>query len=705
MISISEICDEVVKYHPSPNISLIKRAFLYASYYHKNQMRLSGEPYITHPLSVAKILTELRADDKTISSGLLHDVVEDTGQSIERISKFFGDEVAFLVDGVTKISNLNVNLDADEKQIENLRKMFVFMARDVRVILIKLADRLDNIRTLSYLPTDKQKRIANETIKIFAPIAHRLGLYNIKTELEDLSFSILQPDTAKYIREKLQEIVPKSQKFIDEFKEKIQEILKKEGIRRFKIESRIKGIYSLWEKIVNQGIDIENIYDIIGFRIIVEDVGDCYRCLGIIHSHFKPIPGKFKDYIAIPKPNGYKSLHTKVIIPGGYRVEFQIRTHKMHEEAEHGIASHWIYKEGSPISDAGLRIFSWLRSVLETSKESQYYEVKNISEDIYPHEIYVFTPKGDVKILPRGATVLDFAYSIHTELGARCAGAKVNGKLQPIDYILKSGDIVEVITSKNQKPKRSWLNLVVTQRAKSRIRQFVVKEEKVIAKEIGEETIKKELKKYNLDLQELIKSGVLSKVASQMKIKSLEELYISIGMGKISIVSFIKNIRKLIEPKEEKTDTQQKQQIQTTEELIGDLKGVKTRFALCCSPVYGDEAVGYITKGYGIVIHRKDCPQLHNLSQERTIRINQTNFPVESTYFGRIKLFVDYPEMISEIISKLNKKGYRVKEITSREHNSKFEIDITVLVRNKKDIESIINELSSLENTFDVRRA
>lgn len=704
MISISELCNEVLKYHPNPNLSTIKRAFLYASYYHKNQRRLSGEPYINHPLSVAKILTQLKADDKTVSAGLLHDVVEDTNQSLERISKFFGDEVTFLVDGVTKISNLNVNLEADEKQIENLRKMFVFMARDVRVILIKLADRLDNIRTISHLPPEKQKRIANETLKIFAPIAHRLGLYNIKTELEDLSFEILQPDAAKYIKEKLQEIIPKSQKFIEDFKHKVEEILKKEEIQNLRIESRVKGIYSIWEKIVNQGIDIENIYDIIGFRIIVEDIGNCYRCLGIIHSHFKPIPGKFKDYIAIPKPNGYKSLHTKVIIPGGYKVEFQIRTYKMHEEAEYGIASHWIYKEGSPISEFGLKIFSWLRNVLETSRESQYYEVKNIVEDIYPHEIYVFTPKGDVKILPRGATVLDFAYSIHTELGSKCTGAKVNGKLQPIDYILKNGDIVHIITSKTQKPKRSWLNFVVTQRAKSRIKQFVVKEEKIIAKEIGEETIKKELKKYNLDFQKLVKDGIISKICAQMKIKSIEDLLISIGMGKISITSFIKSLKKIGETKEEKPEITQRPQIQAQEELIGDLKGVKTRFALCCSPVYGDESVGYITKGYGIVIHRKDCAQIQNLPQERIIKISPSNFPFEATYIGRIKLFVDYPEIISDIISNLNKKGYRVKEIVSREHNSRFEMEVTILVKNKDDIENVIRELSSIEKTFGVQR-
>lgn len=708
MISINELCNEISRYHPNPDISIIKRAFLYASYYHKNQRRLSGEPYINHPLAVAKILTELKADDKTVSAGILHDVVEDTNQSLERISKFFGDEVAFLVDGVTKISNLNVNLEADEKQIENLRKMFVFMARDVRVILIKLSDRLDNMRTISHLPQEKQKRIANETLKIFAPIAHRLGLYNMKTELEDLSFEILQPDAAKYIKEKLQEIIPKSQKFIDHFRHKVEEILKKEEISNFRIENRVKGIYSIWEKIVNQGIDIENIYDIIGFRIIVEDIGDCYRCLGIIHSHFKPIPGKFKDYIAIPKPNGYKSLHTKVIIPGGYKVEFQIRTFKMHEEAEYGIASHWIYKEGSPISESGLKIFSWLRNILETSRESQYYEVRSISEDIYPHEIYVFTPKGDVKILPRGSTVLDFAYSIHTELGSRCTGAKVNGKLQPIDYILKSGDIVQIITSKTQKPKRSWLNFVITQRAKSRIKQFVVKEEKSIAKEIGEETIKKELRKYNLDFQKLVRDGVISKVCTQMKIKSIEDLLISIGMGKISITSFIKTLKKIVEAKDEKPEniqeTTQKQQIQNQDELTGDLKGVKTRFALCCSPVYGDESVGYITKGYGIVIHRKDCVQIQNLPQERIIKISQANFPFEAIYIGRVKLFVDYPEIMSEIISNLNKKGYRVKEIISREHNSRFEMEITILVKNKDDIENVIREISSIENTFGVQR-
>lgn len=705
MISISEICSEVLKYHPAPNISIIRRAFLYSSYHHKDQRRLSGDPYIIHPLSVAKTLVDLRADDKTIAAGLLHDVVEDTGESLERISRFFGGEVAFLVDGVTKISNLNVNLEADERQIENLRKMFVFMAKDVRVILIKLADRLDNLRTIHYLPQEKQKRIAEETLKIFAPIAHRIGLYNMKTELEDLSFSVLQSDAARYIKERLQDIVPKSQKFIDELKEKVEEIMRKEDFKNFKIESRIKGIYSIWEKTLNRGISIENIYDIIGFRIIVEDVGDCYRCLGIIHSHFKPIPGKFKDYIAIPKPNGYKSLHTKVIIPGGYKAEFQIRTYKMHEEAEFGIASHWIYKEGSPISDSGLKIFSWLRSILELSKDSQYYEVKKISEDIYPDEIYVFTPKGDVKILPRGATVLDFAYAVHTELGSRCTGAKVNGKLQPIDYTLRSGDIVEVLTSKTQKPKRSWLNFVVTQRAKSRIKQSMIKEEKGIAKEIGEETIKKELKKFNLDFHHLVRDGVISKAMEQMRIKSVEELLIGIGMGKISVNALLKHIRKIIDSKEDKPVVDQKpEQQEATGELVGDLKGVKTRFALCCSPVYGDESVGYVTKGYGIVIHREDCPQLKNLPKERTMKIKTSEFPAEASYVGRIRLLIDHPDVISEVISNLMKGGYRVKKFVSREEDGRLELDIHVFVKDRNDMDNMIGRLSALDGVSEVRR-
>lgn len=720
-MDIKSIIESIQSYHPSPDISLIKRAYIYAAYYHRNQKRLSGEPYIVHPLSVAKILTELKADDKTVSAGLLHDVVEDTTKTIEEISKHFGNEVAFLVDGVTKISSFKVNLDADERQIENLRKMFVFMARDVRVILIKIADRLDNIRTAEFLPEDKRQKIAEETLKIFAPIAHRLGLYNIKAELEDRAFEILKPAEARYIKKKIEELAPQHKKIVQEVTEKVSKILKKEGIEGFKIESRIKSIYSIWNKIVNQGIDIDNIYDIIGFRIIVTTKEECYRVLGILHTYFKPIPGKFKDFIAIPKANGYKSLHTKVILENGQRAEFQIRTYEMHREAEEGIAAHWIYKQGSPISESGLKIFSWLRNVLELSKESPQYEIKKISEDIYPDEIYVFTPKGDVKILPRGATVLDFAFAVHTELGQRCVGAKVNGKLQPIDYILKSGDVVEVLVSKNQKPKRTWLNFVVTQRAKARINQFLAKEQKNIAREIGEETVKKELKRFGISLQELIKDGVIGKTLEIMNIKNLDDLFTFIGLGKVNINSFLKTVKKIIEeksgkkqegeeiPSESETSTDSKKKKEAQQEdieekvLKGDLRGVKMRFALCCTPVYGDEIVGFITRGQGIVIHRKDCQELQKLQKERIIKIPQEDLPDEE-FVSRIKLTIDAVENLTELIKKIRKLGFNIKEIISKENDSNFEVEMKIKVRNRGEIEKLISELISSEHILKAER-
>jgi guanosine-3',5'-bis(diphosphate) 3'-pyrophosphohydrolase len=703
---IKEICDAITSYHPSPDLSLIKRAYIYACYYHKSQKRLSGEPYIVHPLGVAKILTELRADDKTIAAGLLHDIAEDTPNTIEDIKKHFGDEVAFLIDGVTKISKFKINLNADERHIENLRKMFVFMAKDVRVVLIKLADRLDNMRSIEFLPEESRKRMADETLKIFAPIAHRLGLYNIKTELEDRAFEVLYPEAAEYIKKRLKKIREEGEKIIKETEKKVAEILEKEGIEGFKIESRIKGIYSIWDKTIRQGIDIENIYDIIGLRIIVKTIPDCYRVLGVLHSYFKPIPGKFKDYIAIPKPNGYKSLHTKVILPGGNKVEFQVRTYEMHKEAEEGISAHWAYKEKSPISQAGMKIFSWLRNILELSRENPEYEVEKIVEDIYPDEIYVFTPKGDVKVLPRGATVLDFAYSIHSELGATCVGAKVNGKLQPIDYTLKSGDVVEIITSKNQKPKRSWLNIVITQRAKSRIKQFINKEERQISKEIGEETLKKELRRLGISFYDIIKTGQLHKVINSLNIKDLDELFILLGSGKISVNYIIKNIKKFLngqklEKGEEKENIPQQEEIK---ELRGSLKGIKTRFALCCTPVYGDEVVGYITRGYGIVIHRKDCEELSHLDKERLIKIPQDELPNDQ-YISRIRFFADSEEVISDVIAKIKKEGFEVKEFRAKGNDKKFEFEIRVKVKDKSDVEKIISELSSMKNIQNIGRA
>jgi GTP pyrophosphokinase len=576
----------------------------------------------------------------------------------------------------------------------------------VRVVLIKLADRLDNMRSIEFLPEESRKRMADETLKIFAPIAHRLGLYNIKTELEDRAFEVLYPEAAEYIKKRLKKIREEGEKIIKETEKKVAEILEKEGIEEFKIESRIKGIYSIWDKTIRQGIDIENIYDIIGLRIIVKTIPDCYRVLGILHSYFKPIPGKFKDYIAIPKPNGYKSLHTKVILPGGNKVEFQVRTYEMHKEAEEGISAHWAYKEKSPISPAGMKIFSWLRNILELSRENPEYEVEKIVEDIYPDEIYVFTPKGDVKVLPRGATVLDFAYSIHSELGATCVGAKVNGKLQPIDYTLKSGDVVEIITSKNQKPKRSWLNIVITQRAKSRIKQFINKEEKQISKEIGEETLKKELRRLGISFYDIIKTGQLHKVINSLNIKDLDELFILLGSGKISVNYIIKNIKKFfneqkLEKGKEKENIPQQEEIK---ELRGSLKGIKTRFALCCTPVYGDEVVGYITRGYGIVIHRKDCEELSHLDKERLIKIPQDELPNDQ-YISRIRFFADSEEVISDVIAKIKKEGFEVKEFRAKGNDKKFEFEIRVKVKDKSDVEKIISELSSMKNIQNIGRA
>ncbi len=721
-MKIKEIIEAISQYHPLPDVSLIKRAYIYACYYHRDQKRLSGEPYIIHPIQVAKILTELRADDKAVAAGLLHDVAEDTPSTIEDISRHFGNEVASLVDGVTKISKFNVNLNADERQIENLRKMFVFTAKDVRVILIKLADRLDNMRSIEFLPEESKKRMAEETLKIFAPIAHRLGLYKIKTELEDRAFEVLYPEAAEFVKKKIKKIKDEGEKIIAETEKKVSEILEKEGIENFKIESRIKGLYSIWEKMFKQGIDIENIYDIIGLRIIVPEVADCYRVLGILHTYFKPIPGKFKDYIAIPKPNGYKSLHTKVLLPGGAKVEFQVRTYQMHKEAEEGISAHWVYKEKAPISPSGMKIFSWLKSILEMSREMPEYEVKKISEDIYPDEIYVFTPKGDVKVLPRGATVIDFAYAVHSELGEKCVGAKVNGKLQPIDYTLKSGDVVEIITSKNQKPKRSWLNFAATQRAKARIKQYLNKEEKQIAKEIGLENLKRELRKFGLNLSEIMRSGLFQKIANSLNINDIEDFFIMLGSGKVSLNYVIKNLKKLlssgeqtglqrIEPEKEKESSKEKEEVNKIQnqnsnikELQGNLKGVKIRFALCCTPVPGDDIVGYITRGYGIVIHRQDCQELEYLDKQRIVKINPEELP-QDKYISKIRFIANSEEIISDIISKMRREGFEISEVKIKEkEENKFEFELKIKVKDKSEVEKIMQEISTMKNIQNVGR-
>ncbi|MGB9682070.1 MAG: RelA/SpoT family protein, partial [bacterium] len=596
---------------------LINSAYEFSISAHNGQRRKSGEDFFTHPFEVAKILYSMDADATTIAASLLHDVVEDTDIDIETIEKNFGREIALLVEGVTKLSKLT-STNTEERQAENLRKMFLAMAKDMRVIFIKLADRLHNMRTLSYLPPDKQRTIAQETLDIFAPLAHRLGMWRIKWELEDLSFKYLEPEEYREISRLVAKTRREREEYIQEAISIIKDNLDPLGIVA-EIQGRPKHLYSIYMKMKRENLAFDQIYDLLGIRIIVESTKDCYAVLGIIHSLWKPIPGRFKDYIAVPKSNMYQSLHTTVIGPRGEPLEIQIRTYQMHRIAEYGIAAHWKYKEGKTDKDFDRKL-SWLRQLLEWQKDMQDARefVEQVKVDLFEDEVFVFTPKGDVVSLPREATPVDFAFRIHTEIGIHCVGAKVNGRIVPLDYKLNSGEIVEILTSKSATPSLDWLSFVNTNSAKNRIRQYFkrLKREESITR--GREILEKELKRIQGDLPEKMRELEWAPLLETFKFSSPEELFFAIGNGDITSPQIQQALN--VVPQEEKIVVLPKRE-DGKGIFINGIDNVLVRLAQCCNPLPGDEIIGYITQGRGVTIHRKECNNVKNLSKEKLIDV------------------------------------------------------------------------------------
>ncbi len=545
IIRINDIIESLRSYHPTADIQLVEKAYVFSAKVHQGQTRLSGEPYLTHPLQVAYILTKMKLDEICVASGILHDTLEDTCATIEEIQSIFGAEITTLVDGLTKISKINFS-SAEERQAENFRKMILAMAKDIRMILIKLADRLHNMRTLEFLPPEKRKVIAQETLDIYSPIANRLGIAWIKTELEDLAFKYLHPKEFNYLEERINTKRKERNQYIEEVKKIISEKLAPLNLKE-EIVGRLKHHYSIYRKMVRQQIDFDQVYDLIAFRIIVGSIRDCYEALGIIHSVWKPVPGRFKDFIAMPKANMYQSLHTTVIGPYGERMEIQIRTPEMHQIAEEGIAAHWRYKEGKEIDRRDDQMFSWLRRMLEWQQDlrdpKEFLEMFRI--DLYPDEVYVFTPRGEVKAFPRGATPIDFAYSIHTDVGHQCVGARANGRMVPLDYRLRNGDTIEIITSKNQRPSKDWLEIVKTSRARTKIRQWIRLEQKNYDFIAGKEACEREFKKHNLNFNKLHKSGKITQVSEELGFHNVQDLIAAIGHGKVSVN---KVVQRLIPP-------------------------------------------------------------------------------------------------------------------------------------------------------------
>ncbi len=629
MIRLSDILDKVAAYNPSADLNVIRKAYVYCAKVHQGQTRLSGEPYIIHPMEVAGLLADLRLDVPSIVTGFLHDTIEDTLATYEELAEMFGEEIALLVDGVTKISKIHFKTK-EESQAENFRKMLLAMANDIRVILVKLADRLHNMRTLEFQSEAKQRSIARETMDIYAPIANRLGISWVKVELEDLSFRYLHPETYFELVRKISLKKKEREAFVDEAKKIILDKLAVHGIRS-EVSGRSKHLFSIYRKMEKRNVEFEEIYDLIAIRILVADLRECYEVLGVIHSSWKPIPGRFKDYIAMPKGNMYQSLHTTVIGPHGDRMEVQIRTHEMHNVADAGIAAHWKYKEGKGYDEKDVKRFAWLRQLLEWQHELQDSKefMDSVRVELFPEEVYVFTPKGDVKGYPKGSTPIDFAYSVHTDVGHRCVGAKVNGKLVPLKYELKNGDIVEVITSPHHTPSKDWLKIVRSSRARNKIRSWIKTEERKRSIVLGRELCEKDFRKYSINLQKIQKSGEFRKIASEYGFAGDEDLLAAVGYGKISSGQII---GKLLP--DEKLQERSERKESRLSAIINRLKGksssaveisgvddVLVRFAKCCNPVPGDEIIGFITRGKGVTIHTSDCQLALESEPERRIDV------------------------------------------------------------------------------------
>ena len=723
MASLSKILDQIQSYLPGCNTQLVEKAYQWAACLHEGQIRRSGEPYLSHLTEVAYILARMKLDLPTIAAGLLHDSIEDANVTLEEIEKEFGKEVAFIVDGVTKLKNLPGPKDKSLKQAENLRKIIFAMSKDLRVILVKLADRLHNMRTLEYQPEHKRKRIAKETLEIYAPLAGRLGIDWIKTELEDLSFKYLYPEEYKRLKEEVEKRVKVSTEYVEKVKNILREILEKNNIKG-KVLGRVKHLYSVYRKLEKYNLtieDLDQIYDLIGFRVIVNTVEECYKTLGVIHAKWHPIPGRFKDYISLPKPNMYQSLHTTVLGPEGKKIEIQIRTEYMDKVANEGIAAHFLYKEGKLLSEKDYKHFSWLEKLIELQKELKHPRefLESLKLDLFPEEIYVFTPKGDVITLPVGATPLDFAYTIHTEVGHRCVRAYVNDRLVPLDYKLETGDVVKIETSPFQTPSRDWLKIVKTGRAKSRIKQWFKKEEKEKLINLGKEILHRNLKKNGISLNSFVKSEKLPEILEKLKIKNLDELYYQIGSAKISVKYILKFFieeeekEPILKPEIEKEEKEEKFQkiegISFPEEVdilsVDGTKGILFRLARCCKPIPGDEVIGYITRGKGISVHRVDCPNIKDLDPERFIEVRWENSNGK-TYPAHIYIVsLDRKGLLANISSAIAAAESNIlKAEVKTTPDKKAYFEIYIEVNDRSHLEKVIANILKVKDVLKVER-
>ena len=724
-VTIDMILEAVKSYQPNADTDLIRRAYELADAAHKGQKRVSGEDYIIHPLAVAKILTDLQIDDITISAAILHDVVEDTTHTLDEMRERFGDEVAMLIDGVTKLGRIQYK-SKEEQQLESYRKMFLAMAKDIRVIMIKLADRLHNMRTLKYMREDKQKRIARETIEIYAPLANRLGISNVKWELEDLCLRYLDPkayyDLVESVKQKRQE----RQAFIDEAHEQIVEKLEEAHITA-EIQGRAKHFYSIYKKMKRDQKDISEIYDLSALRVLVDSVKDCYGVLGIIHAMWKPLPGRFKDYIAMPKSNGYQSLHTTVICRG-YPLEIQIRTFAMHKVSEYGVAAHWKYKEAGKSVGATCEYdqkMSWLRQMVSLQHElddpREYFEALKV--DVFSDEVFVFTPKGDVVDLPKGSIPIDFAYRIHTEVGHHCVGAKVNGKIVPLEYKLKNGDIVSIITNKsNSGPSRDWLNIVASSETRTKIRSWFKKQRKEENIARGMDLMEKEAKHLGYAPKEVLKPKRLELLAKKLNIPQVNDLLAAIGYGGITVNGILskliemhkQDLQKATTPDISQMLSELKQPLKNRKKkashgiLVEGEGGFLVRLARCCNPIPGDPITGYITRGRGVSVHRSDCPNLLNdMDFSRVIEVNW-DVGLDKVYTVQIEVVCnDKTGMLAELFALPAEMKVNITSLTAKANKSNKTSLVTMGldVRNSQQVAQIMTKIRRMKDVYSVSRS
>ena len=716
MIRFEDLLEKVRAYSPDADLELLRGAYVFSAFEHKGQVRHSGEPYMVHPLEVADFLADLKLDVVAIAAGLLHDVVEDTLTTIEVIAERFGPEVAHVVEGVTKISAIPFQSN-EERQAENFRKMLLAMVDDIRVILVKLADRLHNMRTLHHLVEDRRVKIAQETLDIYAPIANRLGMSKVKNELEELSFKYLEPKYYESLRARVEARRKATETILEELKRTLATKLEEAQVPVVRIEGRTKRLYSIAQKLKKQKIELEQVYDFAALRVLTNSVRDCYAALGIIHNLWSPIPGRIKDFIAMPRPNGYQSLHTSVISDHGTPFEVQIRTVEMHNQAEEGIAAHWKYKEGRVGDQRDERYFQWMRQLLEWQQEVRDAQefIQDLKLDLYPEEVYTFTPKGEVKALPRGATPVDFAYAIHTDVGHRCVSARVNGKMVPLRSRLKNGDIVEIVTQANHTPSRDWLSFVVTARARNKIRHFVQAAEKARSIELGRRIFEKEARRFGLNMKTLLESAAMVKVAEEFGGGRTDELLASIGYGKLAarlVLSKLVPQDQLQErPPEGKVAAVVRRVLGSGEDRIkvSGIDGLMVFRARCCNPIRGEKIVGYISRGKGVSVHSARCPNVVNLhyDPERRIDVEWDTAVDISRYTVRLTMQVeDRKGILADVSSKvadINTNITSVEATTDADHRGR--IDMTVEIHDLKHLEKVMKSLRGIAGVLDVERA